>query len=295
MTAGDLGRVTLVGAGPGDPELLTVKAIRAMQDADIILFDALVSEEILAYARKETKRMLVGKRGHRPSCRQDDINDLMLKLARQGKHVVRLKGGDSVLFGRAGEEIAHLKAAGIPVSVIPGITSASAMAASLGVSLTHRDHSQSVRFVTGHSRQGTLPEGLDWKGLAASDTTLVIYMGAKTGAAFAQRLIDEGLSPSTPCIAAAAVSRPNQAYRPGTIADLASETFLDAMEGPVLIGIGTAFAQVAHADYPASATPHIQAEMMKNHAKNRIFDRCAIAATAPDDHQEFPSFSLYGR
>jgi uroporphyrin-III C-methyltransferase / precorrin-2 dehydrogenase / sirohydrochlorin ferrochelatase len=136
------GRVTLVGAGPGDAELLTLKAVRALQSADVILFDDLVSDEILDLARREAKRMLVGKRGQRESCSQSDINALMLKLAGQGYHVVRLKSGDPMIFGRAGEEIDALTAAGVPVTVVPGVTTALAMAARLGVSLTHRDHAQ---------------------------------------------------------------------------------------------------------------------------------------------------------
>src|SRR6185295_6062475 len=145
------GQVTLVGAGPGDPEYLTLKAVRALQSADVILFDDLVADNVLELARREAKRMMVGKRGGRVSCRQEDINALMIKLARQGKRVVRLKSGDPMIFGRAGEEIAELSAAGISVEVVPGITSALALAARLGVSLTHRDLAHSVRFVTGHA------------------------------------------------------------------------------------------------------------------------------------------------
>lgn len=239
------GRVTLVGAGPGDPELLTLRAVRAMQEADVILFDALVSEEILAFARSSAKRMLVGKRGHRPSCRQEDINALMLKLARQGKHVVRLKCGDPVLFGRAGEEIAHLEAAGIPVSIVPGITSASAMAACLNVSLTHRNHAHSVRFVTGHAKDGAMPEDLDWHGIADATTTLVIYMGGRTGDAIARRLMAEGLAAATPCVVATSVSRPEAGRNFGTLGDLACGTLKPASDEPVLIGIGAAFAAAA--------------------------------------------------
>jgi uroporphyrin-III C-methyltransferase/precorrin-2 dehydrogenase/sirohydrochlorin ferrochelatase len=245
-TSGKQGRVTLVGAGPGDPDLLTIKAVRAMQEADIILFDALVSEEVLAFARSNAKRMLVGKRGHRPSCRQEDINDLMLKLARQGKHVVRLKCGDPVLFGRAGEEIAHLAAAGIPVSIVPGITSASAMASLMHVSLTHRHHAHSVRFVTGHPRNGVPPEGhLDWKGLADPATTLVIYMGGRTGPAAARRLIAEGLAPETPCAVVMSVSRSGEKRHFGTLRALADGELRTATDEPVLIGIGAVFAVAA--------------------------------------------------
>jgi uroporphyrin-III C-methyltransferase / precorrin-2 dehydrogenase / sirohydrochlorin ferrochelatase len=242
---GKTGRVTLVGAGPGDPDLLTIKAVRAMQQADVILFDALVSEEVLAFARAKAKRMLVGKRGHRPSCRQEDINDLMLKLARQGKHVVRLKCGDPVLFGRAGEEIAHLSAAGIPVSIVPGITSASAMAALFNISLTHRNHAQSFRFVTGHEKNGAIPDELDWKGLADRATTLVIYMGGRTGSAAARRLIAEGMAPETPCAIAASVSRPEEKRQLGTLCELANGALIAASDEPVLIGIGAVFAAAA--------------------------------------------------
>ncbi len=177
------GRVTLVGAGPGDAELLTLKAVRALQAADVILFDDLVSAEVLELARREAKRMLVGKRGGRTSCRQEDINEMMVKLAKSGKRVVRLKSGDPMIFGRAGEEIAHLDRENIPVDVIPGITAASAMASRLGISLTHRDHAQSVRFITGHSRHGGLPVDVDWATVADPRTTTVFYMGGRTAAA----------------------------------------------------------------------------------------------------------------
>ncbi len=160
------GQVTLVGAGPGDAELLTLKAVRALQAADVILFDDLVSTDVLELARREAKRMLVGKRGGRTSCKHEDINAMMIRLAKAGKRVVRLKSGDPMIFGRAGEEIAALEHENIPVEVVPGITAASAMAARLGLSLTHRDHARSVCFVTGHSSHGKLPEDLDWKSLA---------------------------------------------------------------------------------------------------------------------------------
>ncbi len=236
------GRVTLVGAGPGDPELLTLKAVRAMQEADVILFDALVSQEVLAFARSTAKRLLVGKRGHRPSCRQEDINDLMLKLARQGKHVVRLKCGDPCLFGRAGEEVAYLEAAGVSVGIVPGITSASAMAALLNVSLTHRQHAHSVRFVTGHAKDGAMPNDLDWPGMADPSTTLVVYMGGRTGAAIGRRLIAEGLTAATPCVVATSISRPEETRSFGTLGDLARGALKCVSDEPVLIGIGTVFA-----------------------------------------------------
>lgn len=240
-TAPEAGRVTIVGAGPGDAELLTLKAVRALQAADVILYDDLVSDDVLELARREAKRMLVGKRGGRESCRQDDINALMVKLARQGRHVVRLKSGDPMIFGRAGEEIDQLERAGIRFEVVPGITSASAMAAQLGLSLTHRDVAHSVRFVTGHSRAGVLPDDLDWRGAADSDTTLVVYMGAGTARQFAQRLASEGLPLETPAVVVTNVSRGAEARWQGTLGDLGDAPIVRSRSGPVLIGIGAAF------------------------------------------------------
>lgn len=242
----DIGSVVLVGAGPGDPELLTLKAVRALQSADIILFDHLVSKEILDLARAEAKRMLVGKRARQPSCCQKDINALMIKLAHQGKRVVRLKSGDPMIFGRAGEEIAELRAHQIPVTVVPGVTAASAMAASLNVSLTHRDHAHSVRYVTGHSRKGHLPEDLDWAGLADPGTTTVFYMGGQTASQIAQRLIDEGLQVNTPVVVMAAASQHGETSWHGTVKQLSERAHmakeaLFADGKPVMIGIGHVF------------------------------------------------------
>ncbi|MBH0239687.1 siroheme synthase CysG [Methylobrevis albus] len=234
------GRVTIVGAGPGDAEFLTLKAVRALQGADVILFDDLVSDGVLELARREAKRMLVGKRGGRESCKQEDINALMVQLASQGRHVVRLKSGDPMIFGRAGEEISELQAAGIPVEIVPGVTSGLALAASLGVSLTHRDLAHSVRFVTGHSRDGRLPEKLDWHGLADKETTLVVYMGGRTSRDLASRLIAEGRAPATPVVVAESVSRPDQRIRHMILADLAGGAVAPP-QAPLLIGIGEVF------------------------------------------------------
>jgi len=235
------GRVTLVGAGPGDAELLTLKAVRALQAADIILYDDLVSDEVLELARREAKRMLVGKRGGRESCRQEDINALMVKLARQGRHVVRLKSGDPMIFGRAGEEIEQLERAGIPCVVVPGITAASAMASALGISLTHRERAQSVRFVTGHSHAGGLPETLDWRGLADPHTTLVVYMGGRTARALAMRLMAEGLAADTPVVAVTSISRAGESRWQGTLSTLACTKLPQSTDVPLLIGLGAAF------------------------------------------------------
>ena len=153
------GSVTLVGAGPGDPELLTLRAVRALQSADVILFDDLVSRDVLDFARREARKMLVGKTGFGPSCKQDEINALMVSLAKQGKRVVRLKGGDPLIFGRAAEEIAACKAANIAVDVVPGITAAQGAAAKLGLPLTDRKHARRLQYVTGHAHDGALPQG----------------------------------------------------------------------------------------------------------------------------------------
>ncbi|WP_454744356.1 siroheme synthase CysG [Ciceribacter selenitireducens] len=236
------GRVTLVGAGPGDAELLTLKAVRALQAADVILFDDLVSEEVLELARREAKRLLVGKRGGRTSCRQEDINDMMVRLAKAGKRVVRLKSGDPMIFGRAGEEIARLEAEGIPVDVVPGITAASAMASRLGLSLTHRDHAQSVRFVTGHSRDGGLPKDMNWSALADPHTTNVFYMGGRTAPLIAARLIGEGASPATPVVIVSNVSRPTERQWRGTLENVGEGIALIGYDDPVLIAIGGSLA-----------------------------------------------------
>jgi uroporphyrin-III C-methyltransferase / precorrin-2 dehydrogenase / sirohydrochlorin ferrochelatase len=236
--ASDTGHVTLVGAGPGDADYLTIKAVRALQSADVILFDDLVSDEVLELARREAKRMMVGKRGGRESCRQEDINALMVKLARQGKRVVRLKSGDPMIFGRAGEEIAELEQAGIPVDVVPGITAATAMAARLKVSLTHRDHAQSVSFVTGHSCKGCLPDALPIEDLVGAGKTAVIYMGGRTAGELADRLIERGIEPALPAVAVRSVARPDEQVWSGALRDLKDASRSVLGDGPVLIAIG---------------------------------------------------------
>jgi uroporphyrin-III C-methyltransferase/precorrin-2 dehydrogenase/sirohydrochlorin ferrochelatase len=241
------GRVTLVGAGPGDAELLTVKAIRALQAADVILFDELVSDDVLELARREAKHILVGKRGGRRSCRQEDINDMMVKLTRTGKRVVRLKAGDPMIFGRGGEEIEQLEAANIPVDIVPGITAALAMASALRVSLTHRDLARSVRFVTGHSKSGGLPEDLDWRAVADPTASTIFYMGGRMAARIATRLLAEGLPPETPVAVASAVSRPDQRLSRGRLSDLEKTVLEVDSSAPVIIGIGGVFAERANA------------------------------------------------
>ena len=234
------GEVILVGAGPGDPELLTLKAVRALQRADVVLFDSLVSPEILELAQATSNKLCVGKRGGRKSCRQDDINAMMIKLAKQGKNVVRLKSGDPMIFGRAGEEIAILKDAGIEVEIVPGITAAMAAASQMGISLTHRDCAQSVKFVTAHSRHGELPD-LDWRACADAQTTLMVYMGARTAPKLAESLIAQGADPATPVTIAKGVSRLEGETSYHRLSDLL--TLEIDRELPVMLGIGRVFAE----------------------------------------------------
>src|SRR6266540_708542 len=226
------GSVTLVGAGPGDPELLTLRAVRALQAADVILFDDLVSPDVLDFARREAKKMLVGKTGHGPSCRQDDINALMVALAKSGKRVVRLKGGDPMIFGRAGEEIAACRQAGLAVEVVPGVTAAQGAAARLGVSLTHRLAARRVQYVTGHDRDGRLPADIDWPALADPAATTVVYMPLKTLVELARQAIAHGLSPSTPAVAVARATRPDEKIVWGTVVELPGRLAADPLDGP---------------------------------------------------------------
>ncbi|WP_426125982.1 siroheme synthase CysG [Pararhizobium sp. PWRC1-1] len=258
MAKASTGRVTLVGAGPGDAELLTLKAVRALQGADVILFDDLVSDEVLELARREAKRLLVGKRGGRTSCKQEDINAMMISLAKAGKHVVRLKSGDPMIFGRAGEEIAHLAKEGIPVDVVPGITAACAMAARLGVSLTHQDHAQAVRLVTGHARSGDLPTNLDWQVLAEQQTTTIFYMGGRTANQIRERLLAAGMDRKTPVVVMSAITRINETRWLGAIDDLPKAMEVVGPDDPVLIGIGTVFAQATLSQRTESGISQLQ-------------------------------------
>src|SRR5215510_13922880 len=234
------GSVTLVGAGPGDPELLTLRAVRALQQADVILIDNLVAPAILDFARREARKMMVGKAGYGPSCRQDEINAMMISLAKSGKRVVRLKGGDPMIFGRAGEEIAACRAAGIPVEVVPGITSAQAAASRLGVSLTQRELARRVQYITAHGANGRLPSDIDWRSVADPSTTTVVYMPKRTLVELAATALAHGIAPDTPAIAVASATRPDEQVINATIATIAARLAGAAPDGPVLVMIGLA-------------------------------------------------------
>jgi uroporphyrin-III C-methyltransferase/precorrin-2 dehydrogenase/sirohydrochlorin ferrochelatase len=248
--AADAGSVVLVGAGPGDPELLTLRAVRALQSADIILFDDLVAPEILDFARREAKKMLVGKRGNGPSCKQDEINALMVSLANAGKRVVRLKGGDPMIFGRAGEEIAACHHAGIPIEVVPGITAAQAAASRLKVSLTERRKAQRVQYITGHAEDGRLPRDIDWRSLADPSATTIVYMPARTLAELAERAIAAGLDPVTPAVAVARATRADEVVIHDTIANMPRRVAAERPGTPLLVIIGSVLAQRQRSSLP---------------------------------------------
>lgn len=232
------GFVTFVSAGPGDPELLTVKAVKALERADAVLFDDLSSGPILALARSGADLVGVGKRAGRASPKQDHVSRLLVDYARTGVHVVRLKSGDSGIFGRLEEELTAVRAAGIACEIIPGVTSASAAAAAAGIPLTRRQHAQRVQFITAADTTGNLPPGLNLPALADPGATTVIYMGKRTFPALAEALIAHGLPPDTPALLAEAVSTPEQVLHRSTVADLA-RTLADersALPGLILVG-----------------------------------------------------------
>lgn len=215
------GQVIFVSAGPGDPDLLTVKAAKAIGRADAILFDDLSAGGILALAREGADLVGVGKRAGRASPKQDHVSRLLVDYALTGATVVRLKSGDSGIFGRLEEELVALRAAGIPYEIIPGVTSASAAAAAAGIPLTRRVHAQRVQFITAADTSGNLPPGLNIAALADPQATTVVFMGKRTFPALVAALIAQGLSPDTPAMLAESVSQPEQVLWRGTISALA--------------------------------------------------------------------------
>ena len=234
------GRVLLVGAGPGDPELLTLKAARALKSADVILYDRLVATAVFEHARREVELIPVGKSKGEHSIPQDKIQELMIERARAGQTVVRLKGGDPLVFGRAGEEIAALRGAGIEVEVISGITAGLAAAASLQIPLTHRDVSHSVTFVSGHEAGSDEPsfEHLDLAALGSGESTLLVYMGVSTAGLIAHRLLDAGWKPSCPVMAVENASRDSERRVVTTLADLAADPERLQLKSPAVLIFG---------------------------------------------------------
>ena len=248
------GPVHIVGAGPGDPELLTLKAFRLIQQADVVFHDKLVSPEIMDMIRRDAERVAVGKSKGEHLVPQDGIHELMIAAAREGKRVVRLKGGDPFIFGRGGEEVDALHDAGIEATVVPGISSALGCAASAKLPLTHRDHAQSVTFVTGHAQKGGVPD-LDWPGLAKPHQTVVVFMGVGTAAIISEKLQAAGLAPETPVAVIANGTRANEKRAFGEISNLASVIEARGIRGPALLIIG------AVAKRPAGFPPPLAGEV----------------------------------
>lgn len=258
ISAGGRGFVSLVGAGPGDPELLTLRAVRALRAADVILYDDLVTAPVLDFARREAKRILVGKTGYGPACKQTEINALMVSYAKSGKRVVRLKSGDPMIFGRGGEEIAELRAAQIVFEVIPGISAVQAAAARLEVSLTHRDHAKRLQLVTGHARDGKLPLNLDWRALADPNATTAVYMAQRTLRELSEKLIAAGMAPSTPAFALIDVTRAPETLVASTIRDLPAALAAANTTGPCLVLIGAVLNDAAAGVALTSVSLHLQ-------------------------------------
>ncbi|HBC5220706.1 siroheme synthase CysG [Serratia marcescens] len=231
---GAQGEIALVGAGPGDVGLLTLRGLQVMQQADVVLYDHLVSGEILDLVRRDAERICVGKRAGAHSVIQEETNRLLVELAQQGKRVVRLKGGDPFIFGRGGEELQVAAAAGIPFQVVPGVTAAAGATAYAGIPLTHRDHAQSVTFITGHCRPDG--DGLDWADLARARQTLAIYMGTMKAADISQRLIAHGRAADTPVAVISRGTRADQQVQIGTLDQL--EHLAQRAPLPALLVIG---------------------------------------------------------
>ena len=238
------GTVYLVGAGSGDVELLTLKAARLLMQADAVVYDRLVGDEVLGLIPPGTERYYVGKASGHHSMPQAEIGELIVSLAQAGKSVVRLKGGDPGVFGRMGEELAALAEAGLPAEIVPGITAASAAAAGMGIPLTDRGHAQQVRFITAQlCREGGMP---DWASLARQDETLVFYMGLSKVAAICHGLRQAGLPDTWPIMLVANASQPEQQALVGTLADMPERLAAQPLPSPCLIMVGSVVSMVAH-------------------------------------------------
>jgi uroporphyrin-III C-methyltransferase len=237
-----VGEVWLVGAGPGDPDLLTVKALRVLQQADVVVHDRLTPAPVLALANPSARLIDVGKRKSRHTLPQDGINQLLVALARAGHRVVRLKGGDPFVFGRGGEELEACRAAGVSAHVVPGVTAAFAAAAGAGAPLTHRGLAQSVTFVTGHAAKGEAPD-LDWAALGRGNGTVVVYMGVSTAPAIAARLVEAGRNPSTPVLVVENASLVDERRVVTTLAEVGEA--VEGMEGPAILIVGEVAALAA--------------------------------------------------
>jgi uroporphyrin-III C-methyltransferase len=245
------GRATLVGAGPGDPELLTLKALRALSRADVVLYDKLVDPRVLDLARRDARRIDVGKRCGRHSMSQAAINALLVREVASGAHVVRLKGGDPFVFGRGGEELEALRQAGAEVQVVPGITAALAAAARLGVPLTHRGMARALHLVTAHGAEDDLP-AQNWRALLEAGGTLAVYMGTRTLPRLTAALLGAGMPADTPAVAVENASLSEERRVPATLADIAAAVAAAGLEGPTLLLIGEVVRLAPATTFPLS-------------------------------------------
>ncbi|MEB8388294.1 uroporphyrinogen-III C-methyltransferase [Rhodobacteraceae bacterium KMM 6894] len=231
------GWVWLCGAGPGDPGLLTLHALNALRQADVVVYDALVQEAILDWA-PQAEKVYAGKRGGKPSAAQQDISLQLVAMARAGKRVLRLKGGDPFVFGRGGEEAQTLVQHGVPVRIVPGITAGIGGLAYAGIPATHRDVNQSVTFITGHDHTGNTPTSLNWSALAQGSQVLVIYMGMKHAAQISQSLIDGGRDPAEPCAVVCAATTPDQTVLETTLSAMPADIIKAGLNPPALLVVG---------------------------------------------------------
>jgi uroporphyrin-III C-methyltransferase len=238
LPAFEPGWVWLVGSGPGDPGLLTLLAHHALAEADVVVYDALVDDSILALAAPEAELVYAGKRGGKPSPKQPDISNRLIALARTGKRILRLKGGDPFVFGRGGEEALALVAAGIPFRVVPGITAGIGGLAYAGIPATHRDANHTVAFITGHMAGGDMPDGIDWKALAAGGQALVIYMALKHLEAIAGQLMGGGLVPETPVAVVSRAATRHQKVLETTLGQAAQDVVESGIEAPAIVAVG---------------------------------------------------------
>jgi uroporphyrin-III C-methyltransferase/precorrin-2 dehydrogenase/sirohydrochlorin ferrochelatase len=255
------GEVYLVGAGPGDPDLLTFRALRLMQKADVVLYDRLTDHHVMNLVRREAERIYVGKQPEDHELPQGEISALLVKLAKEGKRVLRLKGGDPFMFGRGGEEIEALAAEGIPFQVCPGITAAIGAAAYAGIPLTHRDHAQACVFVTGHGKDGKID--LDWTALLQPRQTVAIYMGLRNVEALTREFVVRGADPNLPAAIIDNATRTSQRVVAGTLATLSAKARAAELSGPAIIIVGTVVTLRNTLDWRPATAPRLSAENVR--------------------------------
>lgn len=252
------GEVYLVGAGPGDPDLLTFRALRLMQRADVVLYDKLVTDEIMTLVRRDAARIFVGKQRNNHALPQEEITAMLVSLAKEGKRVLRIKGGDPFMFGRGGEEIERLAAEGVPFQVVPGITAAAGCAAYAGIPLTHRDHAHSCVFVTGHGKEG--PVDVDWNAIIEPRQTVAIYMGLSQIESLMAEFIARGVSPDLPAAVIDNGTRASQRVVTGTIGTLAGKASAAKLRGPTIIIVGSVVTLHEKLDWFGPAAEAVAAE-----------------------------------